>query len=167
MNWNKTSIFLFLISASLWSCFYSFKGVSIPAEIESFSVDFIENNASIVNPALSPMITNKLRDQFLRQTKLKMVGENGDYAFSGYISDYQVKAMGSSTTTGATQNQLSITVHIKLVSEKAPSNAFETNFTKTESFDASKNLSDVESELIETISDNLVQEIFNKSANNW
>jgi hypothetical protein len=44
---------------------------------------------------------------------------------------------------------------------------FDQRFTQFEDFDANTSLADVEASLIESITDNLAQEVFNKAALNW
>ena len=60
---------------------YNLSGGSIPPEAKTFSVAYFPNNAPMVSPTLSKMLTEALRDKFLRQTKLQMVNEDGDFAF--------------------------------------------------------------------------------------
>ncbi|MFT5723849.1 MAG: hypothetical protein ACI9JN_000966 [Bacteroidia bacterium] len=168
MNWIKY-IFVSLIALTQWtSCgIYSLNGVTFPDTIKTVSIDFIENNAPIVAPNLSPTLTEKLRNKFLTQTSLNLVPENGDFAIAGSIVDYAVNPVGAADNSTASKNRLQISVKITMVSEKAPKLAFDQRFTQFEDFDASKSLADVEADMIESISDNLAQEIFNKAALNW
>ncbi len=64
---------------------YSLSGASIPPEAKTVSIAYFPNNAMLVNPNLSAVFTDKLRDRFNRQTKLQAVDENGDFAFEGEI----------------------------------------------------------------------------------
>jgi len=50
--------------------FYDFKGAAIPADIQTFSVDFFSNEAAIVNPQLSMSFTEKLKTKFQSETRL-------------------------------------------------------------------------------------------------
>ena len=68
---------------------YSFTGASIPADAKTFSVAYFENRASIVQPTLSSVMTEKVKDKFTSQTNLQPVKQDGDLQFEGYISDYQ------------------------------------------------------------------------------
>ena len=54
---------------------YSFSGASIPEAAKTFSVAYFPNNAPMVSPTLSTMLTESLKDKFSRQTKLQMVEE--------------------------------------------------------------------------------------------
>jgi hypothetical protein len=81
-----------VVCTILSSCrIYSFKDVSIPSNIKTIKIGFIENKARIVNPQLSPLLTDKLQQKITNQTKLTRT--NNDEAhlqISGYISDYSV-----------------------------------------------------------------------------
>jgi hypothetical protein len=168
MNWIKQLSILFVFTCSFTSCgIYSLSGVSIPPEIKTVSVAFIENKAPIIAPTLSPNLTDKLRDRFLTQTNLTMIEENGDFALSGYVTDYSVSPVGAADNSTASKNRLKITVKMTMVSEKAKKLEFDQQFSQFEDFDANQSLADVESTLIESITDNLAQEIFNKAALNW
>ncbi len=168
MNWIKTCIVLLFMATQWSSCgIYRFNGVTIPPEIKTVSVAFIENKATLVAPNLSPTLTDKLRNKFLTQTNLRLIEENGDFALDGSVTDYIVSPVGAADNSTASKNRLQISVQIKMVSEKAKKLEFNQRFTQFEDFDASKSLADVEADLIESISDNIAQEVFNKAALNW
>lgn len=163
------SIILFFATALTWSScgIYSLSGVNFPDGVETVSVAFIENNAPIVAPTLSPTLTDKIRNKFLTQTNLRLIEESGDIALEGNVTDYTVSPVGAANNSTASKNRLQITVQVRMKSEKAPKLAFDQRFTQFEDFDASTSLAEVEANLIESISDNLAQEIFNKAALNW
>lgn len=162
----KFLIFFLTIAAS--GCgIYTLNGVTIPETIKTVSIAYIENKSALVAPQLSPTLSDKLRAKFLQQTNLRMVENNGDFAISGEVVEYSVAPVGAQDNSSASVNRLTVVLRARLVCEKEPNLAFETNFTQFEDFDASKNLADVEASLIQNISDNLVQEIFNKATLNW
>lgn len=166
---NKCVFILTLgVSVLLSSCnLYKFSGTSIPPEVETFSVDFFENRASIVAPLLSQSMTEKLKQKFISETNLSIEERNGDYSFSGTIVDYAVTPVSAQSTEDAQLNRLNIVVEIKLVSEKAPNNSFEQTFTGFFDFDATKDFATEEDDLIDEITDIIIQQIFNKAAINW
>ena len=67
---------------------YNLSGGSIPPEAKTFSVAYFPNNAPMVAPTLSNVLTEGLRDKFSRQTRLQQVEEGGDFAFEGEITNY-------------------------------------------------------------------------------
>ena len=83
-----------LLSISFTSCgIYSFTGASIPSEAKTISVNYFSNKAATVQPSLSQVFTEKLKDIFLEQTNLNLIENEGDLSFSGYISKYQIKSI--------------------------------------------------------------------------
>lgn len=168
MNWIKGGCLLIFATLTWSSCgIYKLNGVTIPPEIETVSVAFIENKASLVAPLLSPTLTEKLRNKFLTQTNLQLIDQGGDFTIEGNVVDYTISPVGAANNSTASKNRLQISIQMTMVSPKAKDLEFNQRFTQFEDFDASKSIADVESDLIETIADNLAQEVFNKAALNW
>src|SRR5215831_17810247 len=93
------------------SC-YSFKDVSVPTDIKTFRVGYINNKARYVNPQLSPQLTERLRLKINTQTRLTNVeSDQADYDISGWVQDYSVTTSGVSNQT-ASINRLTVTVHL-------------------------------------------------------
>ena len=156
---------LFLISVMFIGC-YSFQGASIPPDVNTYSVGFFENRAPTVNPKLSQTITEKLKDK-MNNTRLNFIRENGDFNFNGFISNYTITPIAVQGDANTTQNRLTISVNIKFECLKHPGSNFEQEFSSFQDFDATKNFSTLENTLVADITDQLVQEIFNKAAVNW
>ena len=154
-----------MITGILGGC-YSFQGASIPPDVNTYSVDFFLNRAATVNPKLSQIVTEKLKDK-MNNTRLNFVRENGDFSFSGAIIAYTVAPIAVQDNANASKNRLTITVNVKFVCPKHPESNFSSDFSAFEDLDATKNLSSLESTLVSTITDQLIQEIFNKAAVNW
>ena len=91
---------------------YNLSGGSIPPEAKTFSVAYFPNNAPMVAPTLSNVLTEGLRDKFSRQTRLQQVDEGGDFAFEGEISNYSSTTASVSSGDYALQNRLTITVKV-------------------------------------------------------
>lgn len=145
---------------------YSFSGGSY-GDAKTFAVALIPNKASLVNPNLSVAFTEKLKDKFLRESPLSLVKEEGDFDFSGYISDYVVAPASIQGDNQVLLNRLTITVHIKFENKKEPKLSFERDFSNYSDFDATKTLSTVEKALMDDINEKLVQDIFQATAMNW
>ena len=156
---------LFLISVLLSGC-YTLQGASIPPDVETFSVGFFENKATTVNPKLSQTVTEKLKDK-MNNTRLNFTRENGDFNFNGAITSYNITPVTVQGDATATQNRLSIAINVKFECQKHPELNFEQTFNGFQDFDATKNFSALENNLVDGITDQLIQEIFNKAAVNW
>ena len=104
-------VFFILIGCGI----YSFTGASIPAGVETFQVDYFENQAgnrpgSIVEPGLDRDFTLALQDLLINQTNLNLVKNGGDLVYSGQIVEYRVSPMSATSQNTASQNRLSIKV---------------------------------------------------------
>lgn len=146
---------------------YSFTGADISAEIKTVQIDFFPNQATMVQPNLSSVFTETLKDKFTSQSNLELVNYDGDIAFEGAITNYNVSAQSFQGNETAALNRLSITVKVKYTNTLEPAKSFETTFTRYADFDSKQSLSAVEGDLIQQISDELVTDIFNKAVANW
>lgn len=148
------------------SC-YTFKDVSIPPEIKTVKVNYIENRARIVNPQLSQRLTDKLRQKIVNQTRLTQTNnDEADYDVSGQITDYYVTTSGISNQQAAT-NRLNVTVHIIFKNRKDDKKNFEADVSRTFDFSATLSLNQAESSLTDLVVQNMTDEIFNRIFSNW
>jgi len=156
--------FLILIFSSCHV--YSFKDVSIPPEVKTVKIGFIENKARYVDPQLSPRLTDRLQQKITGQTRLTRTNnDDAHYQISGYVSEDNITTAGISNQTAAT-NRLTIGVHITFLN---------TLTAKTQEFDISRNFDfnanltrqQAEAALYEDILKNLSDEIFNRIFSNW
>lgn len=160
------TILLFSMVSIQGTCRFSMKDVSIPADIKTVKVAYIENKARYINPQLSPKLSDKLRQKIVNQTRLSQINGDADYEISGYISDYSVSTSGISNRQVASNN-LNVTVHLIFKNRKDEKKNFEADLTRNFPFSATKSLSQAESELTEEIITNLTDEIFNRIFSNW
>jgi hypothetical protein len=157
----------FLLVLVLSSCHvYSFRDVSIPPEVKTVKIGFIENKARYVDPQLSPQLTDRLQQKITGQTRLTRTNnDDAHYQIGGYISEDNITTSGISAQQAAT-NRLTIGVHI----------TFRNTLTgKTEEYDVSRNFDfsanltrqQAENQLRDEILRNLSDEIFNRIFSNW
>jgi Lipopolysaccharide-assembly len=169
-NKKNLPILTFLLTLFCFTsgCFrYSLKDVSVPPEVKTVRVNFIENKARYINPQLSPQLTDKLRQKINNQTRLTQVqGEDAHYDISGTIVDYSFSTAGISGNREAS-NRLTVTVEIKLLNRLDDKKSFDAQVSRSFDFAASKSITQAESELNESLLRNLTDEIFNRIFSNW
>lgn len=147
---------------------YSFTGTSIQPDVKTVTINYFEYKALRVNPSLSNDLTEALRDQFLRLTRLEQVDEEGDLEIIGEISGYDVKAMAVTADEVAAQNRLTVNVKIEFINRKYPEEGFDSkSFSAYADYDSMQSLDAVESQLCEEIITKLVEDIFNGTVANW
>ena len=78
-------------------CNYKFRDVSIPPEIQTVKINFIENRAPYVNPQLSQLLTNQLQQKVVNQTRLSRTNNDDAHVdISGFIAQYSFSTSGIS-----------------------------------------------------------------------
>ena len=171
---NKFALFaiatvaILLFSGCGYKVTYNLSGGSIPPEAKTFSVAYFPNNAPMVAPTLSNVLTEALRDKFSRQTRLEQVEEGGDFAFEGEITNYNSTTSSISSGDYALQNRLTITVKVNFQNAVDQTLSFNNKtFSAYADYDASQLLVDVQDQLIEEIVDDLVTDIYMAAAGNW
>ena len=146
---------------------YSLSGASIPPDAKTFSVAYFPNNAPMVAPILSATLTDELTQRFATRTSLVQVEEGGDFAFEGEIVGYSSTTSSVSSGEYALQNRLAITIKVKFTNVIDDKLSFNKNFSAYADYDSTKLLTEVESELIPQIVEQLVTDVFQAAASNW
>lgn len=146
---------------------YSFSGVNISPEVQTYSVDYFPNRAPIVQAQLSQLFTEALMDKIQGSTSLDLATDGGDVQFSGEITGYETRPTAITGQETAARNRLTITVRVKYTNLVEPELDYDTSFSRYEDYDASRNLTDVENELIDLIVENLIEDIFNRAFVSW
>ncbi len=146
---------------------YTLSGASIPEQANTVAVDFFENNAPLANPNFQRIITEGIRDKFIRQTRLKIVNDNADLSFSGIVNRYSIEPLAIGANEVAAKTRLTIGIEVTYVNKFNEEENFTQTFSRFADFDASQVLSTVEDALMTEISEQLVQDVFNRAFLNW
>lgn len=166
MKTRNLILILILCLNIFGTCRLSMRDVSIPANVKTVKINFIENRARYINPQLSPRLTDKIRQKIINQTRLAQTNSEADYEISGTITDYSVNTSGISQQQTASNN-LNVTVHIIFVNRLDEKMNFEADITRNFPFSASLSLTQAESQLSDQMVNNLADEIFNRLFSNW
>lgn len=160
---------LFLLLTGLFSScgIYSFTGASIPSEAKTISVGYFRNRAPSVQPTLSSVFTDRLKEYLSNQSNLPIVDGFADLQFSGAITGYSVAPQSIQSNDQAALNRLTITVQVKYVNRFDDKFSFTQSFSRYRDYDAKLSLSSVESGLIEEITEELVDDIYQRAFVNW
>ena len=167
LKWILPSmVFLMLLSGSC-RVSYSFTGASISPNVKTVSIAYFPNNAGLVVPTLSRTFTDALRDYFTSQTNLNLVDRNGDLNLEGAITQYAVQPVAIQGNETAALNRLTIVVSVKFTNKTDSKQVWENTFSRYQDYPSTENLVSVQGKLIGEITDQLVQDIFNKAVVNW
>ncbi|MFM2146496.1 MAG: hypothetical protein RL732_1332 [Bacteroidota bacterium] len=159
---------ILLPAALLSSCsIYRFKDVSIPAEVKTCRIQYIENRARFVNPQLSPQLTDKLRQKINNQTRLTLIqSDEADYDIKCEITGYDVTTSGISQQQSST-NRLIVTVNVNFKNKLDEKKNFQAAVSRNFDFSAQLSLDQAQAQLTSSIIQNMTDEIFNRIFSNW
>jgi len=168
---RRLVIAFFVLNTTLFaltSCgIYSFTGTTLSPDIKTVTV----NNFTLATaggPANLPLTFNeKLKEYYQRYTNLKVIPNNGDMLLEGNITGYDLLAIAPTASDQAGVNRLQITVLVRFYNNKDETKNFEQSFSFYQDFPQSQTLSQNEARLVPKILDQIVLDIFNKTAADW
>ena len=158
-----------VILTFIYGCgIYSFSGTSIAEEIKTVSINYIKNEAKLIQPNLSTLITEKLITKCqIEANLLASTDPGGDISFYGKIINYTIIPVAINSTEQATQNRLTITVEMIFINKFNDKENFNKTFSQYTDFNSNDNFSDLEEDLCKVIVDDLIDDIFNFALVSW
>ena len=164
------ALLIFSLLSSCWPTSVSFKDKgSMPASWKTFSIKTLEINAANCPLSYSAALTEKLKDGIQNNTRLALntrLGK-GEVNIEGLISSYNVMPLAIQGNDNASQNRLTISVQFSIFVSEPKEDIINLTATRFADFNASTNLSTVESQLVDEISEQIVQDVINKLLSNW
>ncbi len=163
--WVLSSCIMFLFSG----CgIYSFTGSStLSDEVKTFSIQNIVLAAPATSPTISQVFTEKLKEYYQRNTKLKQVGNDGDVQLEGAIVDYRSDGVASAAGDKAAMNRLTVVVEITFVNKFKESDSFDKEFSFYLDYPQNQPQNEAEVTLVPKILDQLVLNIFSDTVAKW
>ena len=172
INKKKTIVALILL-CSLISCAklpsLTFTGINLPVEIKTIRINNFYNDANAGPVNLGVRFAEETRDFYQKNTPLVQVTNNGDLEIYGKIISYKVApiAARANDLQTAERQRLSVTVSIDFINNFDEIKSFEQDFSFFDDFDAKQNLAEVEDQLLKTIFNQIITDIFNKTVADW
>lgn len=163
------SLILILSSCAGASLFKLNGGTIDYTKIKTLSIQPILNDAGQGPPTITINATEKLREFYLRNTRLGLVQAGGDMQIEGRIVGYEVVPVApQGGSQVATIQRLQIKMEVTYYNAVEEDQSFDDKvYTQFEDFEQNQTLSQVEEQLVEIILDRIVFDIFNDTAGNW
>lgn len=157
-----------LITAAGCRISYKFNGAALDYTVyKTIHVSEFPIRAALVYPPLQQTFENELLDYITRNTRLQTIDGASDLQMEGEITGYNLSPQAVTEDAYASKTRLSITVRVKYTDTKNEKNDIDQSFTAYRDFDSSELLTDVQDELCQQISKELVELIFNATLGNW
>lgn len=165
--------FLTLITIGLSSCgVYTFTGTNTNAQ--SITVLNFYNDTGMGPATLSQLFTEELRDYYQRNTSLAIVETGGELLVEGSIVGYNTMPVAPIASGNDQQadvagsTRLTIRVQVDFTNTLNEEEDFSRSFSFYDDFDSrTSNLTAEEDQLIDTIFDQIIFDIFNATVANW
>jgi Lipopolysaccharide-assembly len=146
---------------------YSFNPPTTMVDVKTVSIQYFQNNSSLAPPTMSQSFTEALKDIFTSQTSLGIVSRDGDLNFEGEITNFMTTPVALQSNDQSALNRLTITVNVRFTNVKDEKQKFEVSFSRFADYSSSQSLNAVQTQLIDDINQQLVQDIFNRAMINW
>lgn len=147
---------------------YKLNGSAIDYNVyKTVSVSDFPIRAALVYPPLQQTFENELLDYISRNTRLRTTDGPSDLQIEGEITGYNLSPQAVTEDAYASQTRLTISVRVKYTDNRNDKNDIDQTFTAYRDFDATLMLTDVQDDLCQQISKELVELIFNATLGNW
>jgi hypothetical protein len=161
-------IFLILPILLLLNGCYSFRGLTVDCAVtKNFSITPFINNASSAPPTVNETFMELLRDKVLSETCLSSTSADGDVQFSGEVFKYQVTAVAPTDDETNLVNRLTIGISVDYINTANEKDNVKKRYEWFEEFDSGEDLLSIQDELIISISDQILEKVFNDAFTNW
>lgn len=164
------AVVITVATAILASCSFSWRmnGTAINYDVyKTINIAEFPIRAALVYPPLQQTFENQLLDYVTRNTRLQEIDGPADIEMSGEITGYSLSPQAVGTDAYATETRLTITVRVKYTDNKNPSKSMDQTFSAYRQFSSDLMLTDVQDELCQEISEELVNLIFNATLGDW
>lgn len=170
---NIRFILIFILSFVLSSCWptsISFvDSGSMPEEWKTFSVKTLDLNAPNAPISYAPNLTESIKDGIQNNTRLLLNSNqnSGEILIEGSVSRYDVTPLAVQPGATAAYNRLNISVNFTIFTTKPEEDQMILTSSRFADFDVNTDFSSVESDLIEEINKQIIQDVINKLYSNW
>ena len=164
--WVKSFVvFAYLVSAT--GCVYSFKGISIPPDLNTFEVENFQLRALNAPVDIEVRFSEALRTKVRNESRLKLNTTDPDISFTGEVTRYAVTAEAPVEGNTVALNKLEIAVQVNYQNNRKEDDKWTKTFSFFQTYDSTNDLQAIEGNLIGIIFDQLTERIFNDAFTSW
>ncbi len=160
-------IVVFFLSLLMAAGCYSFKGISIPPDINTFYVVNFTNNAPNAPVEADIQFSEALRTKIRNESKLKLRDVDPDITFEGEITRYEVLAESPQEGNTVALNKLIIDVKVRYTNNRNEKDKYDRIFSFFRTFPGDQDLQTVQASLNKDIFNQLTERIFNDTFTTW
>jgi len=156
-----------VILALIFNSCYSFKGIAIPPDINTYYVDNFQNAVPQAPGDINQRFSEALRAKIRNESRLTYLEENADIEFSGSITGFRLSPEAPQAGNTVALNKLEITVSVNYTNNKDESKNWKKQFSFFRTFESDKDFISIQESLIDEIFKQLMENIFNQAFTGW
>ncbi len=146
----------------------TFNGASIDyTKIKTISIADFNNVAELIHPPLAQEFSEKLRDKYTKQTRLRLLKASGDLHLEGEIVGYQLTPMAVGQDSFSAETKLTLTVNIRFSNSRNQEEDFEKQYSSFRMFDSNLMITDVQDQLLAEMTEEIADNIYNDTVARW
>ena len=157
----------FLFAVVIFLGCYSFKGISIPADVSTFFVQQVKLTDFKAPPDTPERFMEQIRQKVRSQSSLTWNEIDPDVEFDCTITGFNVTNEGNSQGNQVSLNKLTIVVNVDYINNNNEDDNWNKSFSFGLPFDPSQDLQEVQDDFIEDIFDQISENVFNDAFTNW
>jgi hypothetical protein len=167
---NFTLALAVLLSlAACWPTKMGFRDDSMPETWRTFFVEPLEMTSATAPSNYNAILTDDLRTGIQNNTRLKLApdADSVQVLITGMVTGYNTSPLAIQEGDNAAQTRLTVTTTFTIVTPTRGLEKIQMTSSRFADFSSSLNLQDVESQLIPSINQQIVQDVINKLLSNW
>ncbi|MDO5035892.1 MAG: LptE family protein [Porphyromonas sp.] len=147
---------------------YQLNGASIDyTKIKTINISDFSNLAPNAYPPLAQKFSEDLKRRFQTRTRLVQTSQIGDLNIEGEIIGYDLTAEAVQADAFAARTRLTMRINVRYNNRVNEDESFEREFSSYATFDSSSMFTDVQDALVEELTEDLINQIFNATVENW
>lgn len=165
----KKIVVILLLPIFVLSCkiSYSFQPGTVADDLKTMEIRDFLNQAPLVYAPLTQTFNERIKDVYTRNTKLQTVSINPDVELEGEITRYDLTPITAQQDGFASQTRLTMAVKIRFRNNKDSRKDKEETISAYRDFDSNLMLTDVQDQLIDELTKEIVDQIFNVTMMDW
>ncbi len=163
----KNHYFLILLLSISFSGCYSFKGIAIPPDVNTYFVDNFQLTAQNAPGDLNQRFSEALRAKVRNESRLVYREQDSDIEFSGTITDFTLIPEAPQAGNTVALNRFEIRVVVNYKNNVDDKKSWKQTFSFFKTFASDQDFLSLQESLINDIFKQLMEDIFNKAFAGW
>lgn len=160
-------IHLFIFLAILTTGCYSFKGIAIPADVNTYYIENFKNNAPQAPGDINQRFSEALRLKIRNESRLTYNETTPDIEFSGSITGFRLTPEAPQAGNTVALNKVEIVVSVDFKNNKDESKSWTKQFSFFRTYGSDQDFVSIQDGLINEIFKQLLENIFNDAFTGW